>query len=358
MHRPLLGIALLLALAAGLAAQERPAIPKPTDAPRPASKARTRPDPVPGYELRAIEGFQVLVNRRCLAEAERSKERYEVEPLEVLESEFKALNQILLPKLLKVVQGVRFWVEWDDRLADDAEFDRGGRVVAVYRSGTALTAALAARNGGPHPGKINAVEVMSLRALTDMHQPGRGKQQIILLHELCHTIHHQFLNYNNVEVKRAYQQAMDRGLYGRAYARTSDAEYFAEISCAYLDRCNFAPYTAEELKDYDPAGYQLMEKVWGKQDKIIKAREWIVKERDARLRARQALTATGSRPQPAAVPPAADPAKLAAAKLDLTKLLLKDGKADKARERLRELVKDHPDTPAAAEAKKLLGEIK
>src|SRR5262245_27462298 len=105
MHRPLLGCVLLLAVTTSLTAQEKSAVQKDKDS-KPAPKARTKPDVVPGYELRTVEGFQVLINRRCLDEAERAKGQYDLEPLEVLEGEFKALNHILLPKLLKVVQGV------------------------------------------------------------------------------------------------------------------------------------------------------------------------------------------------------------------------------------------------------------
>ena len=39
---------------------------------------------------------------------------------------------------------------------------------------------------------MNAVEIMTLKRLTEMHQPGKDKDQIILLHELCHTVHHVF----------------------------------------------------------------------------------------------------------------------------------------------------------------------
>jgi hypothetical protein len=69
----------------------------------------------------------------------------------------------------------------------------------------------------------------------------------------------------------------------RPYARTNANEYFAEISCAYLDRCNRYPHTADELKELDPTGYKVMEKVWGKQENIAKARDKAEKDRHARL---------------------------------------------------------------------------
>src|SRR4051812_34702437 len=108
MPRPLVGCTLIAALLAGLAAGQDKAAPK-----APASKAKDK-SPVPGYELRTIEGFKVLINQKCLAEIESAKDKYKTPPLEVLENEFKALNLILMPKPLKVLQGITVWVEWDD----------------------------------------------------------------------------------------------------------------------------------------------------------------------------------------------------------------------------------------------------
>jgi hypothetical protein len=363
MPRPLLGCTLVAVLFVGLA----PAEDKPAATTKAAPARGKAKDPVPGYELRTIEGFTVLINRKALAEIEASKGQYEVEPLEVLENEFHALNQILFPAVLTKLQGVRVWVEWDDvppgvSLSDEAKAN-GPRVVALYRSGSPLRAAA---EGKIHPGKINAVEVMTLKRLTEMHQPGRNKSQIVLLHELCHAAHHVYMpgGFENLSVKAAYQQAMERRLYAGgdghppAYARTSPAEYFAEISCAYLDRCNFYPHTADELKEYDPAGYQLMEKVWGKPEKIAAARERAARERETRARYRRAFSGgPKSAPAPPADVRAADPEKVAAQKLEFIRALVQDGKKDRAKERLNELMKAYPGTRAASDAQTLLKEL-
>ncbi len=346
MRRPLAACTLLAILLAGLAVGQQP--------------AKTKPSPVPGYELRTIEGFQVLINKKVLSEVEQVQDKYEIPPLEVLENEFKALNQILLPKLVKVLQGVTIWVEWDDTppgvTMSEEEKARGGRVVAVYRYGSPYAGTMSFQQGKlSHPGKMNAVEVMTLKRLTEMHQPGKDKDQIILLHELCHTVHHVFLGNENPDIKRAYQLAMERKLYQNVYARKNDHEFFAEVSSAYLDRCNNAPFTAEDLKEYDPDTYKLCEKIWGKQDVIAKARAKAAAEREARAKYRQRFVAGGSKP---ASPPAADvkidPEKAAAAKLAFIKDLVKDGKTDKAKVRLKELIQAYPSTKAAEEAGKML----
>jgi hypothetical protein len=356
MRRLLPGCTFVAVLLAGIAVGQ---------APQPASKspaAKGKASPVPGYELRDMEGFHVLINKKALSEIEQVKDQYEIPPLEVLENEFKALNQILLPKLLKALQAVTIWVEWDDTpfgvSLSEEEKARGGRVVAVYRYGSPYAGARSFQEGKlSHPGKMNAVEVLTLKHLTEMHQPGKDKDQIILLHELCHTVHHALLGNENPDIKRAYQLAMDRSLYQKVYAKTNDHEFFAETSCAYLDRCNNAPFTADELKEYDPDTYKLCEKLWGKQTDIAKGRAKAAAEREAKARWRRPIASAGPKPKAPSQPPAEvkiDPEKAAAQKLEFIKDLVKDGKTDKAKTRLKELIQSYPDTKAAEEAGKLL----
>jgi hypothetical protein len=344
----------LIAMSVAAAADDKPPATGPNSRTAP---TKPKADIVPGYELRLVEGFTLLVNRDGLREIESVKSRYAIGPLEVLENELKALNAILLPKALKPLQTVRIFVEWDNlppgAVRSEEERARGARVVALYRSGSPMRAL---QEGNIHPLKMNAVEIMSLKRLTEMHQPGNEKDQIILLHELCHAVQHVYLGFENRDVNAAYQQAMDRQLYEKAYARTSAPEYFAEISCAYLDRCNHAPHTSQELKEYDPVGYKLMELVWGKADGIQRARERIAKERAARSALKERAAAYGG-PRPGGAKGDARPAdaeRIAAGKLDLIKLQIQEGRTAKAKERLGELIKSHPETKAAEEARKIL----
>jgi hypothetical protein len=49
----------------------------------------------------------------------------------------------------------------------------------------------------------------------------------------------------------------------KGYAATNQLEYFAELSCMYFAGCNYHPLNRTELKVYDPAGYAVIEKMWG-----------------------------------------------------------------------------------------------
>jgi hypothetical protein len=100
------------------------------------------------------------------------------------------------------------------------------------------------------------------------------------LHELAHAYHHRAVkdSFDNAEIKAAYQQAKTSGKYDRierwhgngkpntferAYAMTNPMEYFAENSEAFFSRNDFFPFTREELKKYDPAGFAVIATFWG-----------------------------------------------------------------------------------------------
>lgn len=99
-----------------------------------------------------------------------------------------------------------------------------------------------------------------------------GEQPGMMLHELSHAYHLRVLGADNADIKRAYEAAKAAGLYanvqrvggsvGPAYALTNEKEYFAEITEAYFSRNDFFPFTRDELRAYDPAGYALVEAAW------------------------------------------------------------------------------------------------
>lgn len=206
-----------------------------------------------GYNTHMIEGFTVFVSNESTRHFDEDK--YKRKPMEVLELELKGICRVMPPKMLKILQTVKVFVEWEDPESKPKD-GRPGIVVARYwyDSGRGLGMAQSGRD----PRKANNIEILTMRHLTEKWQPGRTSEQIILLHELCHAVHSHLLGNDNQLVKATYQAASDRGLYNqvkhesgrelRAYASTNDHEYFAELSCAYLDRCAYFPFTREDLK--------------------------------------------------------------------------------------------------------------
>ncbi len=97
----------------------------------------------------------------------------------------------------------------------------------------------------------------------DSAGPCRGLN--ILFHELGHLVQGWALEpADYFDIKIDYQAALDAGKYRRQYAATNPNEYFAEATQAYFlygepgggkDR--------EWLKQYDPAIYELLHRVYG-----------------------------------------------------------------------------------------------
>ncbi len=93
------------------------------------------------------------------------------------------------------------------------------------------------------------------------------------MHEMAHAYQFGVLGEDHPAAQKAYRKAMDKKLYQsvahvhggtrKAYAATNDKEYFAELTEAYFGKNDFFPFTREDLKKYDPAGYKLMQDVWG-----------------------------------------------------------------------------------------------
>ena len=210
---------------------------------------------VPGYRTQTVQGFTVLVERAVF---DVPADKYAKKPLDVLDGELATICAVMKPDAVKTLRKLVLWAEWNTLVG--TENGRAGVAVAVYRGGDA---GLMARSG-LHPLKARTVTVLNLKALTEEHQPGKDSGRCVLLHEFAHAVHDQILGMDNPAVAAGFAQAMERKLYDKGqYASTSRAEYFAELSCCYLDKLHYFPTTRAELKTHDPATFKLMETVWG-----------------------------------------------------------------------------------------------
>jgi dipeptidyl aminopeptidase/acylaminoacyl peptidase len=99
----------------------------------------------------------------------------------------------------------------------------------------------------------------------------RYDDESIGVHEFCHTIDAALGRIDSTwrrRLRETYRQAVDSGLWKNAYAGSNPAEYWAEICQSYFD-CNrvnnwnhAAIGTREQLKLYDPQGYELVKKTF------------------------------------------------------------------------------------------------
>ena len=95
-----------------------------------------------------------------------------------------------------------------------------------------------------------------------------------ILHELGHAQHLEHWPESHAEIYDTWKHAVDTGLYQTVlpgdrdahlpnYAAQNHLEYFAELTAMYFLGCDYTPRDRAALKQYDPAGYQLIEKLWG-----------------------------------------------------------------------------------------------
>lgn len=96
----------------------------------------------------------------------------------------------------------------------------------------------------------------------------------VILHEFSHAYQLEQWPEDKPEIVKAWEHAKEQGLYKKAarhdsvileepYVMTNALEYFAELSCMYFCGCDYAPYNRNELRLYDPAGYEMIEQLWG-----------------------------------------------------------------------------------------------
>lgn len=99
------------------------------------------------------------------------------------------------------------------------------------------------------------------------------KHPMVVLHELAHAYHDQFLSFDNPKIIAAFDKAKASGKYKNIllytgqrvlhYGMTNHKEYFAEGTEAYFNRNDFYPFVRAELKEHDPDFHEVLVEIWG-----------------------------------------------------------------------------------------------
>ena len=200
------------------------------------------------YDKVGLQGWSVRVSKELTANADPLAQA----ALAVIDKQLSLVAETLPASRLASLRLVPVWLE--------------------YRQSGQPARYLWTTEGHLPPGydvsKANGVDIPDAQdfIMNARDQPG------IMLHELSHAYHHRALGADNPDIRRAYENAMGKGLYASvkditgatlpAYAKTNEREYFAEITEAYFLKNDFFPFTRAELRDYDPEGYALVEAVW------------------------------------------------------------------------------------------------
>ena len=128
------------------------------------------------------------------------------------------------------------------------------------------------KSHGHDPRLEKKVHITRAESLLSRHQ--LVKHPAVILHELAHAYHDQYLSFDNPAIIEAYREAMKKGIYDevllytgrrvRHYAATDHKEYFAEGTEAYFYRNDFYPFVRAELNEHDPKLHDLLVEIWGR----------------------------------------------------------------------------------------------
>lgn len=200
-----------------------------------------------------IEGWTVKVDPALLA---KENEEVATQAFTALANHLQRIKFIVPKDRCEQLQKLPIWIELSGNLKNMQYHPDRGWLVANKHD----------------PRLVKHVHIPQAKELFAPHT--WAKHPYVVLHELAHAYHDQFLEggHGNKEVRAAYEKAMEAKTYEkvllyngrevRHYAATNPAEYFAEASEAYFGTNDFYPFVRSELQRHDPEIFALLEKIW------------------------------------------------------------------------------------------------
>ena len=219
--------------------------------PADAQKKKTPYEPTENYTVQEIEGWTVYVNRR-LAKPESDIGQ---KALKLMRNQLQQIAMLLPDQRVKELQTIKIWLD------DDPENQ------IHYHPNVGWL-----KSNGFNPARVKCVDV----GRADRFYAVRRTQPFVMLHELSHAYHDQFLGFDDQRIQDAYKAAKKGGKYekvlriqeqyDRHYALTNHKEYFAECSEAFLGTNDFFPFVRAELKEHDRKMFDVLREIWLSKD--------------------------------------------------------------------------------------------
>jgi hypothetical protein len=216
-------------------------------------KAPPEPPKPVSHEIQQVEGWQVHVDARLLAPEARKGPG--AGALEILQRRLADVRLILPATVVTRLQQVPIWLD----------ATHGKLKPAQYHPSSGWLSA-----NGYNPGMAKAVHIPSAVHYADVRH--QWIQPWSILHELAHAYHDQVLDFENPEVKAAWEAFRDSHKYDktlhieggltRHYALTNQKEFFAEMTEAYFGVNDFYPFNRAELKQAEPALFEKLGRWW------------------------------------------------------------------------------------------------
>ena len=210
-------------------------------------------EPTDAYDARDVEGWRVMVNKRFAAEAPGQCE----EVLTLLRVQLYQAARVVPAEAVGKLKKVTIWVERDEP----------HHPCMVYHPDAGWL-----RDNGMNPDKARCVEIAGAANFLAWTKD----QPWMVLHELAHAYHDQFLpdGHGNRELREAWHRATVgqkryeavqhiNGQTVKAYAANNPMEFFAEASEALFGTNDFFPFVRSELASHDAETYEVVRRLWG-----------------------------------------------------------------------------------------------
>lgn len=208
----------------------------------------------PTSEFRTIdvEGWSIRLHPRLGPDGSEAELGAQV--LSLLRAKLIETRRVLPMTALEHLTTVPIWIEHNNR--------RAGPGCCYHPSASWL------RSHGFNPDKARGIEICVARNFLAW----ADDQPAAILHELAHAWHHQVVGDDEPRIKALWEAAVASrqfeavlhisGKRQRHYGLNNHKEYFAEMSEAYFWTNDFYPFVRAELREVDPAMFELLREVW------------------------------------------------------------------------------------------------
>ncbi|MGB9690354.1 hypothetical protein [Thermogutta sp.] len=203
------------------------------------------------YKVEHLLGWKLYVAPDLLEDQELNQRVFAE-----LERQLKQISEAVPPEALKKIMQVPIWVE---------KYEGHHPCMAYHPDPEWL------RSHDMNPDKAKCVEIANGRNFVKWSKT----QPWMVLHELAHAYHDQFLpaGFGNRQLRNRFDEVRREALYEKvkhvngheqeAYALKNVMEFFAENSEAFFGKNDFYPFTRDDLEKYDPKTCALIAAMWG-----------------------------------------------------------------------------------------------
>ncbi|TWU01583.1 DUF885 family protein [Neorhodopirellula pilleata] len=205
-------------------------------------------DPV----VREIEGWTIHIDPALLGESSEADDR----SLVMLANHLQRISILVPPETLTKLKQIELWIEKNHPTLGAMQYHPSRGWLLANDHDERLTQKVHI----PHADQLLSKEQML-------------KHPAVILHELAHAYHDQFLSFDHPEVIAVFEKAKSSKTYEdvllytgrnvRHYGLNNHKEYFAEGTEAYFYRNDFYPFVRAELKQHDPDLHDLLQRLWG-----------------------------------------------------------------------------------------------